>query len=138
MVRTRLFGVALLSLSVLPGCGIFGNRPGLCERWHSRREARQERMSGHRDSVGAAMPVSYQGGNCNGCSTPIGGGPVIGSPGAGGFMGSETLPPPGAGEGNRIPPPKIKEQPGKVIELDPAKSVRGPVLTMPTNGTKPD
>jgi hypothetical protein len=120
MPRTRLLVAAFLTASVLPGCGTFcGDRPGLCNRMRDRRE---EPLNG-----AYGMPVSFPGGDaCGGAIIPPGA-TII--PGNGG-LGSETLPPPIAGGDNpRIPPAKIKENPGKQYELE--KGTKGPVLTIP-------
>jgi hypothetical protein len=121
MRRTRLLVVACLTAALTPGCGIFsGDRPGLCNRIKDRRE---ERFDG-----GYGMPVSFPGGGDACGSTVIPPGATI-VPGTGG-LGSETLPPPLAnGESPRIPPPKIKERPGREFELE--KGTKGPVLTIP-------
>ena len=117
MPRTRLFVAAVLTASLIPGCGIFsGDRPGLCGRARDRRADQFE-----------GMPVSFPGGDACGSTIIPPGATIV--PGNGG-LGSETLPPPIAnGDNPRIPPAKIKESPGKQFELE--KGTRGPVLTMP-------
>jgi hypothetical protein len=119
MFRTRLIGVALLSVCFLPGCGLFSGNGG---GWFCCR--------GRTD---AAMPVSYPGGGaeCGGTVIPPAGNPygapIYGMPGA--AIPQETFPPP------RIPKAGIDEGKGKQFELEGA-SRTGPVLTMPANGFK--
>ena len=125
MSRTRLAGVFFLSVSLLPGCGLFtGDRPGICQRWSDRRADRCE-----------ATPVSFPvattgGGECGGSIIPPGTPPIYNVPpypGAG--IGAETLPP------NRIPKAGIDEGKGKQFELEGA-SRTGPVLTIPATGIR--
>lgn len=120
MFRTRLTGVALLSICFLPGCGLFtGDRGWFCCRGRTM----------------DAMPVSYPMGGDAGCGAtvippagnPYGGAPIYGMPGA--TIPQETFPAP------RIPKAGIDEGKGKQFELEGA-SRTGPVLTMPANGIK--
>src|SRR5687767_11238593 len=114
MFRTRLAGIVLLSVSLLPGCGLFcGDRPGICNRWADRRA----------EATPVAMPA---GGECGGTVIPPGMPPQpypypypnATFPGPG--MGAETLPP------GRIPKAGIDEGKGKQFELEGA-SRTGPV-----------
>lgn len=120
MSRTRLAGIVLLSVSLLPGCGLLDpNRPGLCGR---RCNQQPEHVQ--------ASPVSFPGGDCGGAVIPPGTPPIYGAPtfpGAG--MGAETLPP------GRIPKAGIDEGKGKQFELEGA-SRTGPVLTIPATGVR--
>lgn len=118
MFRTRLAGVALLSICFLPGCGLFCGDRGFCSR---------------REPV-SACPTSYPMGGDAGCGAtviPPGGNPygapIYGVPGA---TIPETSPPP------RIPRVGIDEGgKGKQFPLDETGRT-GPVLTIPANGVK--
>lgn len=120
MSRTRLVGILLVSVTLLPGCGLLDpNRPGICGRRNQQR------------SDCEASPVSFQGGGeCGGTVIPPGTPPIYGSPvfpGAG--LGAETMPP------GRIPKAGIDEGKGKQFELEGA-SRTGPVLTIPATGIR--
>jgi hypothetical protein len=131
MFRTPLIGAAFLSLTLLPGCGLFfPDRPGLCQRCADRR-------AGHVE----AAPVSYAGapvGDGAGCGSsviPPGGGTIYGAPTFvhpnGAIPGAETFPPPM--NTPKIPRAGIEEK-GKQFELESGK---GPVLTIPASNLKP-
>jgi hypothetical protein len=130
MFRTRLTGVALLALSLLSGCGMFRDRPGLCNRCADRQAAQVN-----------AAPVAYTGGDagCGASVIPPGGAiygqPMIIGPGGPGMPG-EMLPPPIGGM-PRIPKAGIDEKGGKQFELE-GVSRTGPVLPMPIAGVKPN
>ena len=116
MTRTRLAGIALLLIVLLPGCGILANRnrPGLCNR---------------RDQANAspvAMPAADPG--CGAMVIPSGT-PSFPATGFSGQM--ESLPPPGMS----IPKARIEEGKGKPFELD-STSRNGPVLMVPAVGLK--
>jgi hypothetical protein len=137
MLRTRLLGASLLSLTLLSsGCRLFDpDRPRFCDRCHER----------HCGQVNAA-PVGYAGPTDAGCGAtvipPAPGGAIYGQPiyvgpnggPIGSFPGSETSPPPGAPP-LRIPKAGIEEK-GKQFELE-GGSRGGPVLMIPAANIKP-
>ena len=114
MFRTRLVGVALLTLAVLPGCTCWRNHNGPLARMWARHHAPAD-----------ATPVSYAGGED--CGMPIGastGGPIIIPPGG-------VLPLPGDA---KIPTAGIDEgKGGKQFELEGLKK-GGPDLSAPITG----
>jgi len=120
MTRNRLIGAAFLMIVLLPGCGIFANRPGLCNR-----------NRGQVNASPVSMPVSTGDPGCGAMVIPSGtpfGGPFSGIPGPGQM---ESLPPPAM----NIPKARIEEGKGKPFELDSA-SRTGPALTMPAVGSR--
>lgn len=128
MTRTRLTGIALLLIVLLPGCGIFANRPGLCNRNRGQVNASPVVFPG---GMPAGMPAGMPGGD-PGCGSMVipNGTPPYPVPGFPGQM--ETFPPPGM---NTIPKARIEEGKGKSFELD-STSRNGPVLMVPAVGSK--
>ena len=122
MTRNRLAGTALLMIVLLPGCGIFANRPGLCNR-----------NRGQVNASPVSLPAVAGDPGCGAMTIPSGapiyGAPIYGVPGGPGHM--ESLPPPAL----NIPKARIEEGKGKPFELDSA-SRTGPVLTMPAVGSR--
>lgn len=135
MRRIRLLAIAALSATFLPGCGIlFGDRPGICDRMKACRESRRADESNYATPVSFVGAPGYPVGGTipGGSCAPTGGPPIMVPPGGMGGLGGESLPPPLADNPGRIPPAKIKENPGKQFELE--KGTRGPVIAIPASG----
>lgn len=126
MFRTRLAGAALLTFTLLPGCGLLCGDRGLCSRWCGARGPVNAIPVSYPGDFGA-MPYPADGGMIYGAPPVYGSGPVV-VPGATVIPG-DTLPPP------VIPRTRggVDEGRGRQFELEGASRVgpSGPALALP-------